>query len=308
MRLLAVNFHYVRDNTPSSGIHPVSMAQLLSLTGKLDRNFPVGGQSELLEALESGHEGNLGVVTFDDGLKEQISAARKLQQEGWPAILFVPTAPFLQRKLLDVHKIHQIRTRISDAECASSLRQFFGALLDENSVAAAKVQYPYDDEQARDVKYFLNFVANQEGKARWISATFERLFGCETAAAEALYMDRDDIRWLARNDMLGTHAHSHRPLSQLTDSEIEDEISRSLECLREMTLASPVGISYPYGGTDAVDERVAAASRRHGLKFGFTMWPGVSSAPAPNFDPLLLRRINPNDLDAALAAGCETPQ
>lgn len=216
MRLLAVNHHYVRDEQASGGIHPVSFAELLRrilLIGKFFR--PINGRT-LMAGLAGDDVGDALVVTFDDGLTEQARAAFRLAELGIPSICFVPTAPIANGLLLDVHRIHLLRSRMGDVEIAAKLMSRFGARFTDMDMEQARAQYRYDADPARRVKFFLNFVLAGPESEAWTRTAFAQHCGDESAAALGLYMDIETVRNLARTGGLGCHGHDHKPLARLS--------------------------------------------------------------------------------------------
>jgi hypothetical protein len=302
MQLLAVNYHYYRTEMPASGIHPISPARFAVQIEQLARTWTIASERQVIEALEGGDRGQTGLclITFDDGLKEQMQAMRWLMGRNLAAVCYVPTAPLVERRVLDVHKLHIIRSLRSDAELAACLSKKFGQRFKDIDEAAATYQYPYDGDVARQVKYFLNFVLDSQARGAWIDVLFRELAGDEGEAAEALYMDRDDLRELARRGMLGTHSHSHLPLARLGEDAVRDDIGRSLDILEDIIGMRARGISYPYGGPMAVDAMVGRVASEFGLAYGLTMRSGIND-PTELIQPMLLARIDTNDVSTFLA-------
>src|SRR5262249_44751334 len=122
MRLLAVNHHYYREVRPPSGIYPITpddfhrQADTVSSAG-----WTVADRRE---TLTSGRD--VCLLTFDDGLKEQMAAARWLHENGYWGIFFVPTLPIVEKIVLDVHKLHMVRAMRNDDELALDVARSFG--------------------------------------------------------------------------------------------------------------------------------------------------------------------------------------
>jgi peptidoglycan/xylan/chitin deacetylase (PgdA/CDA1 family) len=296
MRLLAVNHHYYRAEAPLSGIYPITPVAFETQIKELAATWQIARERDLINALADPQaDAALCVITFDDGLKEQMAAARLLVARGLAGIFFVSTRPLVEQCVLDVHKLHMIRAARSDAALAPSLQALFGKAFDEVDVEAARRQYKYDDDTARQVKYFLNFVLDGEARAAWTDSVFAELFGDEKVVAASLYMDREDVRELSRLGMLGTHAHSHLPLATLTDANYRHEIALSLEILAGFGAHQVRGISYPFGGPTAVSDAVGRAAAECGLAYGFTMTRGVNE-DEDFARPMQLKRISTSDL------------
>jgi peptidoglycan/xylan/chitin deacetylase (PgdA/CDA1 family) len=86
---------------------------------------------------------------------------------------------------------------------------------------------------------------------------------------------------------LGSHSWSHPNLCRVTPSELEEEMRRPLEWLRQRFDAIVPWIAYPYGLSCAAVERAAAAS---GYRAGVRVAGGW--IPRSGVDPLALPRLN----------------
>jgi peptidoglycan/xylan/chitin deacetylase (PgdA/CDA1 family) len=299
MPLLAVNHHYFRDSGTGRGIYPTTPTVLREEVRKIRASgWRIGVERDILAFLTGAlPEGDkVAILTFDDGLREQMAAIQLLKGLGASAICYVPTASFTERQVLDVHKLQMIRAHVGDGELAAELdRKFaFGGITFDARLLA--IQYRYDDDLGRQVKYFLNFMLDDAARRDWTTRYFETLFGDEKAVAESLYMSADDLNELSAEGMLGSHAHSHVPLATLDSEKIVDELRRSFDALTNLTRREPSGISYPFGGKTAVSAEVFDAARSCGYSYGFTMERGVNG-DATSGTKMSLKRIDANDLD-----------
>lgn len=291
MRLLSVNYHYYRLAQTGTGIYPITPAQFAAQVTSLASEWSIASEEQMLEALEGGAAGRTPqcLITFDDGLKEQMQAIRWLIDNGYSAVCYVPTAPLVNRRVLGVHKLHIVRTLRSDAELGADLKGLFGPAFTTMDSAAAAEQYPLDDAGAQQVKYFLNFVLKSDESRAWIDKMFEQAAGDETAASAALYMDHADLRFLAARGMIGTHAHSHVPLAMLDEASIRRELEQSLDVLEAIAGVRMRGVSYPYGGPTAANESVGRIAAACGLSYGLSMQSGVNGG---HENRMLLKRID----------------
>ena len=306
MPLLAVNHHYFREISTGQGIYPTTPEALTAEVHQLRSRWRIGGEDDIVQHCNGGSTLEaVCILTFDDGLKEQMRTLPLLDSLNVTAMYFVPTAPLLRHEVLDVHKLHMIRSRLSDAELAADLQQRFNFeayVFDEQLLA---IQYRYDQPISRKVKYFLNFVLDPAARIEWTTLRFVEMFGNEQAASDALYMNAEDLCLLAERHLLGTHAHSHLPLATLPEGKARQEIEQSLEVLEDFCGQRPRGISYPFGGQSAVSESVFSIAQASGLVYGFTMERGINSSD--NVSPMALKRIDVNDINAWVAAVPEKP-
>jgi peptidoglycan/xylan/chitin deacetylase (PgdA/CDA1 family) len=91
------------------------------------------------------------------------------------------------------------------------------------------------------------------------------------------YLDGSALRELADvpHVSIGAHGFSHRPLTRLDGSTLEDEFRRTRETLHMCLGRSPSAISYPHG---AVNRHVAARAEAAGFVIGATSFVGVNQS------------------------------
>lgn len=302
MPLLAVNHHYFRDAKSGQGIYPTTPAELSREVQMLRSKWRIGREADIVEHCSKDDcRDPICILTFDDGLKEQMRTLNALDAVGASALYFVPTAPLLRHEVLDVHKLHMIRSRLSDEEVAFGLQQRFSFDEYKFDEGLLSIQYRYDRPISQKVKYFLNFVLEPEARIEWTTSLFVKLFGSECEASRALYMNEEDLQILGRRHILGSHAHSHVPLTSLSFDQAKNEIEESVEILGRIAGRRPIGISYPFGGKSAVSEAVFKIAQKAGLIYGFTMERGINSAGIQN--PLALKRIDTNDVSQWIECG-----
>lgn len=305
MPLLAINHHYFRESGTGRGIYPTTPRILSEEVLKIRAaGWRVGTQDDVFAFLSGrlASDDKVAILTFDDGMAEQMGALGQLEALGASAIFFVPTAPIKEHFVLDVHKLQMIRARVEDAQIAVELDKTFSFSKKDFDDDLLEIQYRYDDHLGRRVKYFLNFMLEEDARLAWTTEYFESLFGDEREVAASLYMSPDDLRRLSAKRLLGSHAHSHLPLATLAADRMQHELAHSRRLIEEMTASSPAGVSYPFGGKSAVGHEVFDRASSCGYVYGFTMERGINDLPE-EANPMALRRIDVNDLDRWLGVG-----
>lgn len=294
MKLLSVNYHYFREEKPANGIYPINKTDLIKQIHALSNNYEFIGQDDLLNMEKLNKSKSYCILTFDDGLKEQMEAFELLKKKSIPAIFFVSTNTLVNYKVNLVHQLHYIRSKLSDEKLYENLKNLTSINDFNFDLNVLNKQYRYDNLQAQKIKYYLNFVLDIETKTNVINKLFKRLVDNEKLFSKKLYMDSEDIIKLANENCLGTHTHSHLPLATLPPKLIDKEINKSINILSDITKQKVKIVSYPYGGITAVNNETANIAQNNGLKIGFTMWRGINT----NEDfknPLLLKRVDTND-------------
>ncbi len=294
MKLLIVNFHYYSDQQFQSGIYPVTPAFFAKQIDILSQHYSFISQVQLAQYIENKEypDGNYCLLTFDDGLKQQMDAFRYLVQQNIPAVFYVPVKPLIEKKVLEVHKLHLVRAKIDDKKLLDMLTSNTNYQYDVEDATKAKEQYKYDDDLAREVKYQLNFKLNPSDKELFISNAFQEIYPDEAAFSDTFYMSEQDIIEIATWDMLGSHGYAHIPLAQAENP--YDDIHQSIHYLSELTGQAIKSFSYPYGSKAAVNEAVAAHLENSSIRFALTMWRGTNDFTQA-INPFLLQRVDTND-------------
>ena len=297
MNLLAVNFHYFREEKYQGGIYPVSKIELKKQIDEIAKSYRFIAQNEVIDLLKNKQQSNKNycVITIDDGLKEQMQAFDFLNEMGVPSILYVPTYPLQHKKVLDVHKLHYVRTKMNDNDLYDLLNEEYQIDQIKFDDAALANQYRYDSVLSRKVKYFLNFSLSPAQKEKAIDFFFSKLVADEQDFAHKLYMNDADLIKLAKADSLGSHGENHLPLATLTPQKAALEITNATQYLESITHKKITSFSYPYGGKDAVNDSIPKLFDVTDIVFAFTMWRGLNDEHDFQNQPYLLKRIDTND-------------
>ena len=295
MKLLSVNFHYIRDEVYENGIYPRSIKQLSEQIDVLAKHYTFISQKELEEKIKNKKydNNNYCLLTFDDGLKEQMNALELFNKKGIPGLFYVTTNSIRNETVVDVHKLHYIRSKMNDKDIYNFIYQMIDSSI---------IQYPnnindlyrYDTVETKKLKYLLNFILEPALKKEIIDKLSETLID-ETKLSKKLYMDQRDIRKIADFGYLGTHSDLHLPLATLNANAIKKDIQDSLDFLeKECGTANISSISYPYGGPKSVSQNVIDIAKEFNFTFGLTMFRGINTIK--DFDnPLMLKRVDTND-------------
>jgi peptidoglycan/xylan/chitin deacetylase (PgdA/CDA1 family) len=296
MNLLIVNYHYFREETYSSGIYPTSKEFFRQQLKTLGQQYNFISQSDLLDAINGSafpYADNC-LITFDDGLKEQLDAFEVLKEMGIPAIFYAPTDPIEHSTVLDVHKLHYIRAHRDDRFLFDLLDHHFGISSFKYNEGALAIQYRYDEPLARKVKYYLNFELDEAQKESFLESAFAEIAGDESTYARHFYMDISDLRKLAQAGSLGSHGCSHRPLATLPLDEATADIQRSVQRLEAWTDVPIRSFAYPYGGATAVCPDLETAFKGTSVSFALSMQRGIND-DSDLRTPYFLKRIDTND-------------
>ena len=293
--LIVSNYHYIREDftAPFPSIFGLTPKQFRKQLEELSKHGDFISQEDLMGFRNKAFDKNYFLITFDDGLKEQYELAKPiLDKMGIPAIFFINTANFEEKKVSLVHKIHLLRSEIAPGELLEEIKAFEFANLTTKEKALAIGHYNYDDEQTAILKYLLNFKMDLQEQQNLIDPLFSEVFD-ERKVGSELYFEERMLQDLHSRNALGSHAHNHLPLGQLTQEEVAAELGTTQKFFRRKFGRVAMSISYPYGSLEACIG-IGQTVEKGGLELGFTMERAANISLEEN--SLLLSRYDCNDL------------
>ena len=295
--LTVSNYHYIREDFKTKypsifGVTPSSFKkQLLLLQNQGDfissKNL-IENEHTILTSKE-----NYVLITFDDGLKEQVDFGFSILNElNIPALFFANSINYQEKKLSTVHKIHLLRSKIESEIILKRIETKYQSKLKTIDVSKIKAIYIYDDEKSAVLKYILNFVLNYKEQEEVINELFSSHFN-EDEVLNDLYMTTNNLQELANLGYLGSHTHSHYPLGLLPSKHIVKELEESKYFFENLTQTKIETVAYPYGTDEVCTAEVSKLATLAGYKFGFTTKRGVNYNTQ---NKLLLNRFDCNDV------------
>lgn len=295
-RLLIVNYHYIREDKPVAGIYPITPKEFKDQLITLSRQYSFCSQQDVLNWVFTTDLPNQSycLITFDDGLAEQITAFEILKSMGIPGVFFVPVQPYLSGKVLTVHKLHHIRSVLSDEDLYNKIKLLADVEkfpFDQNLL---DTQYRYDTPLAQRIKYYLNFGISLADADHLVDSIFRLLVTDERVFASNLYMSEQHLKLMADSNALGSHGTDHKPLATLSVEQVEHDVIRSISFLEKIAGQSIFSFAYPYGSRAAVNDETATILGRTPIRLGFTMFRGING-PLQMKNPYLLHRVDTHD-------------
>jgi peptidoglycan/xylan/chitin deacetylase (PgdA/CDA1 family) len=306
-------YHYVRD---------LPNTRFPKIKGMLTRDF--GEQLALLQdryemaTLESALDfiqGNytpvrdLCLLTFDDGLKEHYSEITPLLTDrGIQGLFFVITSCLEGNHVVPVHMNHFLMAALDFEEYHNA---FLNRLADVNPSSKnltdvesnlAQRVYRWDIPEVASFKYLFNFVLDFTVRDRILKDLFEEKIGNVQSFAQYLYVNAEEAREMQAGGMvIGGHSHQHKPLSSLSDKELESDLALCSKSIKEKLLPQPLlPFCYPYGNRDSFNSATLKWLKHHGFACSFSTEVGSNT---PGTDAFAIRRFDCNDMGASLRHG-----
>jgi peptidoglycan/xylan/chitin deacetylase (PgdA/CDA1 family) len=291
MKLLNVNYHYIRKIKKNNGIFAINPNQFKKQIENLGRYYDFININQL-EKIKSTSNKNICLLTFDDNLMEQNIAFEYLDKNKIPFISFCSSYPYLEKKVLNVHKLHLIFYKISLDQIQDEIIVRYNFDIKNNiSEKTVKKVYSYGDIELNKIKYFLNFICDENIKNKIIDFFFREIISDEEKFIKKHYYSTNLIKHLSKKNMIGSHSHSHRPLAKIKN--FKKDILMAHNFFKNVTNSEMKYFSYPYGRVGSYNFKVCNFLKKLKYKFAFTMNRGF--VENLNKNPLLLNRIDTND-------------
>lgn len=305
--LTVVMYHYVRplDRSRFSEIKALHLDQFRAQIDYIRRHYNVVSIGHLLAALrdEQSLPPRPCFLTFDDGYLDHYQYAFPILFDAkLPAAFYPPRSTGIERKVLDVNKVHFILASVADKRhLADELdvhmeaeRHRFSFPSRAELVQQYSVSNRFDAPVVIYIKRLLQHALPEALRTELTAALFERYVSKdETAFAEELYMSLDQMRTMHSCGMhFGGHGGRHEWLSRLTPDGQAAEIDASTDLLDRIGVsAQERTFCYPYGDYNAATLDTLAV---RGYRMAFTSEVGLARLGEQS--PLKLSRLDTNDL------------
>jgi peptidoglycan/xylan/chitin deacetylase (PgdA/CDA1 family) len=306
-------YHYVRELEHSRypDIKGLPVDEFQAQIEYVRKHYNVITAEQFIEAVDDGEElpPQAALLTFDDGYQDHFDYVFPILDEaGLSGCFFPPAKCVLERKVLDVNKIHYLLASTEDVD--SIVDRIFDLMEAwEDSFAlqspdayweAASGDHRFDPQSVIFVKRMLQRELPNPLRRRILDRLFDTFVDVpEATLAQELYMSLNQLRCLHRHGMyIGSHGYRHEWMDRLDPDVQREEVDKSLIFLEQVGTPTDRWIMcYPYG---AHDQSLRAYLHKRGCAVGLTTDPDL--ADLEHTDPLALPRLDTNDLPKATSA------
>ncbi len=315
-RVTIVMYHFVR-NLRRSRYPEIKGLDLADFVGQLEyisKHYNVTTMEDVIEAAHNKDKKlpeRALLLTFDDGYAEHFHTVFPLLDRlGMQGSFFPPARAVLERRVLDVNKIHFLLASQPDkSKIVSALESEVAA--NANAYSLQPLEYyrqtyahpnRYDTAEVVYIKRMLQKALPEDLRARIVDALFRDFVSSDEAAfAEELYVTPEQLRCMLRHGMfIGSHSYDHYWLDTLTPQEQQREVVRSMSFLRDLGCNMDSWVMcYPYGGHNNTLQGILTQNH---CAIGLAT--EVDIADLDKHSPLALPRIDTNDLPKRGDAPC----
>jgi peptidoglycan/xylan/chitin deacetylase (PgdA/CDA1 family) len=298
-------YHYVRPIKISKhpNIRGLELDDFIKQLNYLKKRFSFLTVDQFFDCIyhEKIIPDNSIMLTFDDGLKDHYKYVFPLLKEiGLQGLFFPSGKPLEEHKILDVHKIQFILSRCNNIqEIITKIREFIETHNKEYRLESFETYYSKFASYDRFDSSNITFIKNMLQKVLPIKLRYEltdNLFKQyvskdEESFMDELYLSFDEINEMRDEGMyFGSHGYSHEWLSNLSDNELDIEISKSLNFYSKINSRNNLIMCYPYGDyTEFTIQKLKDA----GFKAGLTTKSGDAELDIKNI--FTLKRHDTND-------------
>tara|TARA_B100001248_G_scaffold261111_1_gene251196 strand:- start:5045 stop:5959 length:915 start_codon:yes stop_codon:yes gene_type:complete len=201
-------------------------------------------------------------LTFDDGLKIHFKYVYPiLKEKKINGIFYIPTLPFIKKKILKVHKIHLILGKVKNHLILKYIKRNISKnLIDENQMKKFDT-HVYKKQRNIDenvkIKKFLNYTLKKEFQKDFVNKMFKFFFPTviEERFVNNYYMNEQELKILEKNNMiLGSHTVNHELLSSIPLKLAKKEIDLGVNYLSQFTDLKT--FCYPYGSKISYNNKI----------------------------------------------------
>lgn len=225
------------------------------------------------------------VLTFDDATSCHFEYVfPELEKRGLWGIFYIPTAPYVQKKLLDVHIVHLLCGGFDGRELLASLL----SIIEEDMIVLSERRkfnaHAYIDqhnyEGVTEFKKIINYFISPQFR-RPILDTLVNSFSISVTVDE-FYMKMPELKHISESQsVLGAHTVNHPVMSKLSSREQRNEIRGSFDFLNKISTSDYRTYCHPYGGVNSFNADTINILASENVNFSFSVEP---------------RQINENDL------------
>jgi peptidoglycan/xylan/chitin deacetylase (PgdA/CDA1 family) len=304
--LQVVMYHYIRDlpNTSFPKINGMLTRDFREQLAALQSRYEMGTLESALDFMRGAYRPrrDLCLLTFDDGLKEHYAEITPiLIDRGVQGLFFVITSCLDGAYVAPVHLNHFLMAAMDFEEYRNAFLERLNDLTATSPLsttvdaAAAQRVYRWDNPAAASFKYLLNFVLDGSLLDRVLRHLFEEEIGDAESFGRKLYLSSREAKQMQAEGMIiGGHSHQHKPLSSLSEAELQSDLNACRESLTIKLLPQDFWpFCYPYGKRNSFDGGVMRQVQQLGFSCSFSSEFGSNR---PGDDLFTIRRLDCKDV------------
>jgi len=259
----AIMYHYVRPFNPEypnfKNLHIDDFKKQLD---HFESKYGFIKKEEFIKCVETGIPQKGVVLTFDDGLHCHYDYVfKELKKRGLWGIFYIPTQPYTEEKILDVHRTHLLLGKHSSKIIFSFLDNILDDSLFDQSKLEEFKEFTYktqeNDKFTLLVKRILNYFVAYEHRSKLIDELMSKFIPNEKDLLKNYYLTDAQILEMHKEGMvIGSHTVNHPVMSRLSYEEQVFQIHNSFDYLQKIVKKfHQKTFCYPYGGFHSFNDK-----------------------------------------------------
>ena len=274
----AVMYHYVRprdSNLPN--LHRLDINNFRKQLDFFETNMGFVSREKFISAINEKKPCNGVVLTFDDGLSCHYEYVfKELKRRNLWGIFYVPSGPFVNNKILDVHRIHILLAKVEPKIIYNHLLSInIYDKIGENKIEEFE-KFTYlnqsNDAETLKIKRILNYFIDYKFKDQIIDELLKK-FIKNMLDVKEFYLSIENMKEMQTEGMIiGSHTENHKVMSSLNFNEQNKEIINSFNFL-ENSLGKSLfkTFCYPYGGNHTFNKITEGILKDISCDFSFNV-------------------------------------
>ncbi len=216
------------------------------------------------------------ILTFDDAMSCHYDYVfPELEKRGLWGIFYVPTLPYINNKILDVHRIHLLTGTFDGRDLYSELLGLINYEMMPKSIRDDfKTRYGNQDNYhgVTEFKKILNYYIDDKYK-KLIIDQISKKFSYNFDGL-SFYVSIENLKKIKESgSVIGSHTVSHPLMSKLSKSEQRNQINKSFIFLESLGFIDEKTYCHPYGGFSSFNDHTVDLLSISNIKYSFSVEP-----------------------------------
>jgi peptidoglycan/xylan/chitin deacetylase (PgdA/CDA1 family) len=275
----AIMYHYVREyDKKFPYFRFLDISDFRKQLDFFDNEFGFVSWKEWSEFYKCGNMPKISgkvILTFDDAMSCHYEFVfKELVSRGLWGIFYVPTKPFIEGRILDVHRIHllcgcfQGFDLLGEASKVVTEEMISQEKIVEFRTKTYKHQNNYDG--VSEFKRIMNYFINPRYKKLALDSLCAKLsFNFDPLDFYITIAQMLEMR--NHNMIIGSHTHTHPVMSTLPSEQQECELKLSFDFLEKYHLNDHKTYCHPYGGFHTFNNETLRLLNKHEVAYSFNV-------------------------------------
>ena len=275
----AIMYHYVR---PFAKDYPnLKKLDFKDFKKQLDyfqSQFGFVNKNDFINCFSTNKSVSGIILTFDDGFSCHYDFVfKELKKRGLWGIFYIPVQPFLEHKLLDVHRTHILLAKHKSKKLFEFLnKKIDKKMFDESRIDEFKSKTyltQKNDDYSLIFKRILNYYISYEYREKVLDKLMKKFVPNEKEILQSYYLTKKQIIEMHNAGMIiGSHTVNHPVMSRLNNQEQEFQIKKSFDFLESIIQKfHHKTFCYPYGGFHSFTSQTQSILSRENCLYSFNV-------------------------------------